>query len=92
MRQTISKKQFWLVDHVVIATVGLLGCETSHVTFNMADEGTEATDVDSGLLDPQLSLSDELLLDQDDLGEDQPAVKKTGEEIPNIEEDDPVSF
>lgn len=58
----------------------------------MADEGTEASDLDSGLLDPQLSLNDELLLDQDDLGEDQPAVKKTGEEIPNIEEDDAVSF
>ena len=55
----------------------------------MADEGT--SDVDSGLLDPQLSPSDELLLDQDDLGEDQAAIKKTGEEIPNLEDDDPVS-
>lgn len=58
----------------------------------MADENTETSDVDSGLLDPQLSLNDELLLDQDDLGEDQPSVKKSGEEIPNIEDDDPVRY
>lgn len=56
----------------------------------MADESTENSDVDGGLLDPQISLSDELLLDQEDLGEDQPSVRKSTEEIPNIEEDDPV--
>lgn len=55
----------------------------------MADETNETPDVESGLLDPQLSLSDELLLDQDDLGEDQASNKKSSEEIPNIEDDDP---
>ena len=58
----------------------------------MADETNETPDVDSGLLDPQLSLSDELLLDQDDLGEDQAPNKKSSEEIPNIEDDDPVGY
>lgn len=58
----------------------------------MADETNDTPDVDSGLLDPQLSLSDELLLDQDDLGEDQASNKKSSEEIPNIEDDDPVRY
>ena len=47
-------------------------------------------DGESSLLNPQLSLSDELLLDQDDNVDNYSDSKKEGEDIPNLEEDDPV--
>jgi hypothetical protein len=58
--------------------------QTQNGELQVLDDG------DTSVLNPQLSLSDELLLDQDEGVDNFGDSKKEVEDIPNLEEDDPV--